>query len=243
MKVLAINGSPSGTKGKTWWVLERFINGIREAGAEVTTVNLAGKKIHHCTGEFACWFKTPGKCIHNDDMAEILPMFGDAQALVIATPVYVDGMTGLLKNCIDRMVPIAEPFFETRNGHIRHSIRQNSPSRIALVSVCGFPEIDNFDPLIHHIQAICRNMNAEYAGAVIRPAAPALKAASVYHPFKTHAVSTAVKKAGQEFIQNGKISDETSKAVAAELFSIEEYMKVANKKFEEMLYKLKEKNQ
>jgi multimeric flavodoxin WrbA len=243
MKVLAINGSPSATNGRTWWVLSRFIDGMKEAGAEVTTINLAGKKIHHCTGELACWLKTPGKCIHNDDMNEILPLFQGADAVALATPVYVDGMTGLLKNSIDRLVPIAEPFFEVRDGHTRHPKRNGGPSKVALVSVCGFPEMDNFDPLVHHIQAICRNLNAAFAGSVLRPGAPGIDAAGIFHPFKIRKVSEAIKTAGMEFVRDGKISDETAKAVATDLFTIEEYRDGANREFEKALKKLKEKNQ
>lgn len=241
MKVLAINGSPSGTKGKTWWVLEKFIKGIEEAGATVIIVNLAGKKVHHCTGELACWFKTPGKCIHKDDMAEILPLLNDAEAAVLATPVYVDGMTGLLKNCIDRLVPTAQPFFEMRDNHTRHPKRDSSPTRVALVSVCGFPEMDNFDPLVTHIRAICKNMNAQFAGAVLRPAAPGLDAAAIYHPFKTRDIINAVKKAGIEFVREGIISEETTKACAAEIFTSEQYFEKANEQFKKTLKKLEER--
>jgi len=238
MKILAINGSPSATNGRTWWVLSRFISGMEEAHAKVTTIQLAHKKIHHCTGELACWFKTPGKCIHNDDMNEILPLFQDADAVVFASPVYVDGMTGLLKNCIDRIVPIAEPFIELRDGHARHPKRNGGPSKVALVSVCGFPELDNFDPLVHHIQAISRNLNAVFAGSVLRPAAPGIDAAGIFHPFKIRKVSAAIKTAGVEFVRDGKISNETAKAVATELFTIEEYKDGANREFEKALKKI-----
>lgn len=241
MKILTINGSPSGTSGKTWWVLEKFIKGMEEAGAEVTAVHLAHKKIHHCTGELACWFKTPGECIHDDDMREITPLFNDAEGLVIATPVYVDGMTGLLKNCIDRLVPTVEPFFEVRENHMRHPSRLGKLSRVALVSVCGFPEMDNFDPMVRHIKAICKNMNARFSGAVLRPAAPALDAAAKYHPFKTHDISNAIKKAGEEFVRDGEISNETSKIISTELFSPEDYKREVNKAFERTLKKLEEK--
>jgi multimeric flavodoxin WrbA len=245
MKVLVINGSPSGERGKTGWVLERFIEGMKEAGAETVIVNLAGKKIHHCTGELSCWFKTPGQCIHKDDMGEILPLLSDADYFVLATPVYVDGMTGLMKNFIDRLVPIAEPFFELRNGHTRHTGRKgyNGLTHAALVSVCGFPEMDNFDPLVFHIKAICKNMNAKFAGAVLRPAAPGLDAAKYYHPMKTHSVANAIKKAGAEFIKEGRISDETAKNVSAELFSAKDYIEGGNREFEKKLKKIIPNNQ
>ncbi|MFA4873842.1 MAG: NAD(P)H-dependent oxidoreductase [bacterium] len=239
MKILAINGSPRGTQGLTWHVLERFIKGMQEAQVEVETIQLAGKKIHHCTGELACWLKTPGQCIHKDDMEEILASMKGADAAVIATPVYVDGMTGLLKNCLDRMVPIADPHFEIRDGHLRHAAREGSPKRIALVSVCGFWELENFDPLVAHMQAICRNMNAEYAGAVLRPAAPMMPYAKLLHPFKMHAVNKAFEKAGLEFARAGKISGETAAAASAEIISRESYIEQGNKYFDKELAKIK----
>ncbi len=241
MKVLVVNGSPSGERGKTWWVAKRFVDGMKDAKAEVTIVHLQGKKIHHCTGELACWLKTPGKCIHKDDMDFILPFFYEVEAVVLASPVYVDGMTGLLKNFVDRLVPTVEPFFEIRNGHIRHPARNTKISRVALVSVCGFPEMDNFDPIVHHVRAICRNMNAKFAGAVLRPAAPALDAAKIFHPFKTWDVSGAIKKAGIEFVQDGEISDETAATAAMEIFSAEDYKREANKSFEKALKRIEEK--
>jgi len=47
---------------------------MRDAGAEVEIVNLRKKTIKSCIGCFTCWTKTPGKCIHKDDMTnELFP--------------------------------------------------------------------------------------------------------------------------------------------------------------------------
>ncbi len=239
MNVLTINGSPRGKKGMTWWVLEKFLQGMSEAGAEVTTIHLANKSISHCTGELACWFRTPGRCIHDDDMELVLAAMNDAESLVLATPVYVDGMTGLLKNCIDRMLPLADPHFETRDGHMRHPPATPLPKRFALVSTCGFGEMDNFDSLISHVKAICRNFNAKFAGSVLRPAAPVLPYASFRHPLKMRSISKAIRAAGEEFIRDGMISEETSEKVSAEIISTKSYAKNANRYFERMLNKIK----
>ena len=56
-------------------------------------------------------------------MDPILDAMREADALVLATPVYVDGMSGTLKNCIDRMVPVADPHIELRGDHCRHPVR------------------------------------------------------------------------------------------------------------------------
>lgn len=38
-----------------------------------------------------------------------------------------------------------------------------------LVSNCGFWEMDNFDPIIVHMKAFCRNASLDFAGALVRP--------------------------------------------------------------------------
>jgi multimeric flavodoxin WrbA len=239
MNVLTINGSPRGKKGITWWVLERFIQGMNEAGAQVEMIELAGKRISPCSGELACWVKTPGRCIHNDDMELILAAMNNAEALVLATPVYVDGMTGLLKNCIDRMVPLADPHFETRDGHMRHPQAGPVPKKIALVSTCGFGEMDNFDPLIAHVKAICRNFNASFSGSVLRPAAPVIPFAPLRHPLKMRSIVKAIRTAGLEFIRDEKISDDAQAKACAEIIPMETYVKQANHYFEKIINKSK----
>ena len=71
MKIFAVNGSPNMKKGMTHILLEIFLEGAREAGAEVKTVFLQKKKINYCLGCFNCWVKTPGVCVHKDDMPEL----------------------------------------------------------------------------------------------------------------------------------------------------------------------------
>ena len=47
MKILAINGSPRGKKSNTDRILQPFLEGAREAGADTETIYLKGKK-HRC---------------------------------------------------------------------------------------------------------------------------------------------------------------------------------------------------
>jgi multimeric flavodoxin WrbA len=239
MNVLVINGSPRGTHGTTWWVLDRLIQGMEKAGAEVETVQLAGKKIAPCSGDLACWFKTPGECIHRDDVDGILAAFHQKDLVVIGTPVYVDGMTGLLKNCIDRLLPLVDPRMEMRDGHLRHPAAGPLPPRVALVATCGFAELDNFDPLVAHVKAICRNMNAAFAGALLRPQAPVLPHVGLLHPFKIHAVTKAIKQAGEELVRGETMSEATLAEAAAEIVGPEDYAKHANQHFEKILMKAK----
>jgi len=217
MKVLIINGSPRKERGVTGGLLKPFVAGMEDAGAEVETIYSNGYELGDCRGCFNCWSSTPGKCIQDDEMTEILDKVADADLLVLATPVYVDGMTGSMKTLLDRTIPLLHGAFELREDHCRHALREHvKAGKIALVSVCGFYEMDNFDSLINHVKAISRNMNREYVGALLRPYAwiiePAIKqGAPLGH------ILDNIQKAGHELAKDGKMSEETLAVISSEI--------------------------
>jgi len=235
MKVLAINSSPSMGKGNTALVLDPFLEGMREAGAEAQVFYTRKLKIKPCHGEFNCWFKTPGECFQQDDMQMLLPELAEAEILVLATPVYVDGVTGPLKNLLDRMLPLVQPFFELREGHCRHPRRDGSlGGKLVLVSNCGFWELDNFDPLLGHIAAACKNLGSEFAGALLRPHGPALKGMMAMG-MPVDDIFAAAKEAGRQLVADGKMSSETLKVVSRELLPLEMYVQNVNQRFQKAL--------
>ena len=65
MKILAISMSPR-AKGSTVTLLEKALEGAREAGAETELYSVSGKKIEGCDGCWGC-AKT-GQCHIKDDM-------------------------------------------------------------------------------------------------------------------------------------------------------------------------------
>lgn len=123
MKVLAINSSPKMDKGNTAMILNPFLEGMKEAGAEVELFYTSKLNIHPCTGEFNCWIKTPGECLHNDDMKMLYPKIAEADVIVFASPIHTDGVTAPMKNLIDRMIPRLLPLIELRDGHSRYPVR------------------------------------------------------------------------------------------------------------------------
>lgn len=166
MRALAFNCSPRMDKGNTALILGPFLDGMKEAGAEVELFYTKKLKISPCQGELSCWLKTPGKCFQKDDMAMLLPKMGEADIWVFATPVYVDGVTGQMKKVMDREVPMVQQFFELRDGHCRHPLRKGTrDGKVVLVSTCGFWEMDNFDSVLAHMRAFCKNTGREFSGA------------------------------------------------------------------------------
>ncbi len=235
MKAIAINASPRMNNGNTALILNPFIEGMREEGAEVELVYARTFTINPCLGCFYCWLKKPGECCQRDDMDTLNPKLRAANVAVLATPLYVDGMTGALKNLLDRTVTSAEPFFELRDGHCRHPSRGGGAiEKIVLVSNCGFWEMDNFDPLVEHVKALCRNMNAEFAGALLRPHGEALKPL-MEHGRSPDDVFAAARDAGRQLVREGRIAPETLRAVGRELMPLESYVKRVNSRFHKLL--------
>ena len=232
MRVLVLNGSPSSERGATFGVLTPFLDGMKKAGADVEVVHVAKLKVNPCRGCFTCWTTTPGKCIHSDDMEDLLPKMDQADIFVFATPVYVDGMTGTLKTVIDRSIPLDSGKVVLKDGHCRHPRRSgNEGGKVALVSVCGFAEMDNFDPLVTHVKAICKNMGTEYAGAILRPYAWALSYADQFGVDVTDIIQ-AVEDAGQQLVTDGKMKEATLKTIQREVLSQEMVAQVISSQFQ-----------
>ncbi|MHA2187041.1 MAG: flavodoxin family protein [Candidatus Thorarchaeota archaeon] len=228
LKVLALNSSPRKERGSTAGVLTPFLEGVKNAGAEIELVYIRDLDIKPCRGCFTCWTKTPGECIIKDDMKEILPKIDNADIIIYATPVYEDGMTATMKALMDRSIPLDKGTFEIRNDHCRHPRRSKTKdTKVVLLSVSGFTELDNFDPLIAHMKAACKNMDVEFSGAVLRPVAwlvPVLKQQGIC----VDDVFDAVKQAGQEIVEKGEMSSETLAKISRELMSRDMVVRILN---------------
>ncbi|MBW1710513.1 MAG: NAD(P)H-dependent oxidoreductase, partial [Deltaproteobacteria bacterium] len=152
-----------------------------------------------------------------DTMAELRKKIADADCLVLATPVYVDGMTGLMKNMFDRCIPNVMPFMELdQNENVRHPIRFGKPGgKIVLISTCGFVEMDTFGPLVYHMERIALNLRGEMAGKLLRPSGMGLRIEGFF-PDVREKVLAAFTKAGAELIKQGGVSPETEAEASQE---------------------------
>ena len=238
-KVLAFNSSPRKEKGNTALILNPFIEGMRDAGAEVDLYYSRDLKIKPCRGCFNCWLKTPDICSQKDDMQWLLPKMRDADVIVYATPVYSYGMTGQMKNLIDRMIVLAEPFMEVAEGRSRHIAGDGEkPRKVVLVSNCGLWGIDNFDPLVVHVKKLCQDPPMEYAGALLRPHGEALRAMrDMGAPVGD--IIDAATETGRQLISDGKMSQATLDVISRDLLPLDVYVKMANEQFRRVMAKHK----
>lgn len=211
MKVLAVNSSPRPEgQSKTLLVLTPFLEGMREAGAEVELVHLRSKTIKTCIGCNSCLTKHPGTCIHNDDMTkELFPKWRGADLAVYASPLYNRFINGAMKSFIERTYPILDSLLIHGEGGSYSPMRGHHP-RIAILSVCGFPEYSNFDQLSAWVHSMYLDPNLPrpiLMAEVYRPMSDAM-AVPVYRE-KVEKILEAARQAGREIVTSGRISEET----------------------------------
>jgi multimeric flavodoxin WrbA len=203
MKVLALNSSPR-IKGqsKTELLLSHLVAGMRDAGAEVEVVELRRKKINYCRGCYTCWSKTPGICVHRDDMAlELLPKWLEADIVVYASPLYYYGVNAQMKAFIERTLPSLLPYFKPRGGGTVHPLRGREPA-VVLLSVAAFPEDSAFDALSFWAKKTFGR--SRLLAEIYRPASEAM-----LYSWKLKDILDATEQAGRELVEQRCVTDET----------------------------------
>ena len=224
MKVLALNSSPrTGGHSKTELMLNHLVQGMQEAGAGVEVVNLRQKKINYCSGCHTCWTKTPGKCLHKDDMStELFPKWLNADVAVYATPLYNFTLNAEMKAFIERTLPFMEPFFEQRDGRSAHPLRLTPPDAVFL-SVAGFIEMSVFDHLSQYVQFLHGRHNNLLA-EIYRPAAESLS----WNKDKKEAVLAATVQAGRELVSTRQVSAETLSEIQQPVIDFKTFALIGN---------------
>ncbi len=125
MKVLAMQGSPN-LGGNTAALLDAWLEGAQEGGAQIERLNVTQLNITPCLGCNFCrpQGKATGVCVHKDQM----PYHSLAQAdiLVLASPVYWWSFTAQLKAFVDRMYAL--PFNIWRHKKVKHIFTMHHPA-------------------------------------------------------------------------------------------------------------------
>lgn len=230
---LIILGSPRKEGvSKTRIFADAFAAGLSEAGAGVEFLELRDKKINHCVGCFTCWTKTPGKCIHKDDVAGIMERAEKADLVVYASPLYHFGIISLLKKYIERTLPSLLPYMIKRDdGETTHPHRPGfkDTTNVAILGVCGFPEVSHFGAMsanFHYMANAGGDHGMNIVAELYRPYAETLN-----NPFFTDEAARVLaetKKAGFELVKKGFVAPETVDAIAEVRHNMDEVRSGAN---------------
>jgi len=95
MKIIGINASPKAEKSQTRRLVAGVLEGARQAGADVTFIDICSLDIHYCTACGTCYAK--GECIYDDDYPALFEKLLDADGIVLGSPNYINQVTAQLK--------------------------------------------------------------------------------------------------------------------------------------------------
>lgn len=234
MNVLVINGSPKGKNSNSLKLAYSFIEGLKSEyannGKEISIeeLHVASMNIDACKGCFTCWKKTPGICCIKDDMQTVIGKQLKADIILWSFPLYYFNVPGILKNLIDRQLPMSLPFMSSREdgyGSGSHDSRYNMEGkRHVLISTCGFYSAEgNYDSVLRMFDHFLGKGNYETVfcgqGELFR-----VKELSA----RTEKYLDAVKVAGAEYAETGMISAKTDAVLRTLLYPREVFEKMAD---------------
>jgi multimeric flavodoxin WrbA len=88
--------------------VSEILKGTEAHGAQTSKIYLIDKHIEFCTNCRSCTQEKDvdkkGKCIHNDDMEDILRQIDNADAIVLGSPVNFGNVTAVTKRFIERLI-------------------------------------------------------------------------------------------------------------------------------------------
>ena len=99
MQVLGIYGSPR-RGGNTDMLLDQALEGAGSSGADVSLMRCCDLNISGCIECGGC--DETGECVVDDDMQAVYPRLREADAIILASPIFFYGITAQAKALIDR---------------------------------------------------------------------------------------------------------------------------------------------
>ena len=236
MKILLINGSPKGKRSNSLKLAYSFIEGFKNEYTDneeresisIDELHVASMEIAACKGCFACWQKTPGICCIKDDMQTVIEKLIEADLILWSFPLYYFNVPGILKNLIDRQLPMSLPFMSSKQdgyGSGSHDSRYDMEGkRHVLISTCGFYSADgNYDSVLRMFDHFLGKGNYMTIfcgqGELFR-----VKELSA----RTDDYLSTVKCAGSEYAMTGTISEETDAILHTLLYPRDVFEKMAD---------------
>jgi multimeric flavodoxin WrbA len=143
LKITLVDGNdPSGNTS-----LDEYLNRLADLLADdhdVAHVRLHELKIKDCMGCFGCWQKTPGKCLHTDDMVPLYSRYIKSDLVLLAAPIIMGFPAARLKRFHDRLIPVIHPYVAIVHEELHHATRYSKYPNIGLL-LAKEPDTDDED--------------------------------------------------------------------------------------------------
>jgi len=165
MQLMVFNGSPRGKKSNTCVLLEHFLKGFMETEGNSYEIEYLVQTKH---GQ------------------KLVKTFKDSSHVILAFPLYVDAMPGIVKSFIESLRPL--------RGW------QDNPT-IGFMVQGGFPEAHHSRFVERYLRKLARRLNCPYAGSLVKggfeatPSMPKFMTKSIFG--RIHELGKAYGKTGQ----------------------------------------------
>ena len=224
MKILVFNGSPKKEKSDTLHITRAFLEGMEQTEPqEVSMINVIDQHIEFCSGCLSC-MRNGGACRHNDDVRFILEQILGGDLLLFSFPLYCYGMPAMLKNLIDRALPLSSMAMQKVGDRYEHVGQADfSHLKYLMICGCGFPNsTHNFEPAVAQFKLMFPSSHT----IITVPESPmfnAPEAASVTVPRLE-----LVKTAGKQYAECGELSAELLAEICSPMIPEEVYAQIVN---------------
>lgn len=224
MKILVFNGSPKRERSDTLRITRAFLAGMDEAAPQETQiVHVADRRIGFCRGCFAC--KTNGgRCVLDDDMGALLERMLESDLLLFSFPLYCYGMPAMLKNLVERMLPLSSMAMAREGGRYVHvGQRDYSRLRFAMICGCGFPNAQrNFEPAVAQFRLLFPGKTT----ILTVPESPMFSAPEA--EIVTAPRLGRVREAGRQYAENGEVDAALLSEIGSPMIPEEAYARIVN---------------
>ncbi len=224
MKILVLNGSPKREASDTMHITRAFLEGMKEKEPQqINIINVIDRHIEYCTGCFNC-MHNGGKCVHNDDMKDILNEILESDLLIFNYPLYCYGMPAPLKALIDRILPLSNMRMQKVGERYEHeSQAEISHAGYVMICGCGFPNSkQNFEPAVAQFKLLFPSNHT----IITIPESPMFSVPSA--DVVTVPRLDLVKTAGRQFAEKGTVEAELLSEICSPMIPEEEYARIVN---------------
>jgi len=137
---------------------------LRKQDFTIEVFELDRLKVKDCLGCFSCLVRSPGICVINDDMQEILKSYVSSKIVIMASSVTVGFVTSCLKIATDRLLPLFHAHLTIHDGVFGHRLRYAKyPSLVLLLSFLN----DSDKVFLEDITSSYSRVNLNYRKTII----------------------------------------------------------------------------
>ena len=174
MRLTVFNGSPRVEKSNTKILLERFLEGYSQNPANSHELFYLRK----------------------EEPSEMAEVFGEAENVLLAFPLYVDCMPALVKSFIEGLEPLCG--------------REGNPAMCFLVQ-SGFPEAAHSRYVQRYLEKLSRRLGSEYLGTMVKGGVEGIQAKP---PWMNRKLFGYFHDLGEGFGENGRLDRDILRKLA-----------------------------